>query len=166
MEEQPVHAASGQGLGHDGVEAGWVDVAGYGQAALLIGGVDHSIEGLGGVLAAGQHAYVIDHDQSERQMRATTLGTEASTLARVTVVVSDSSENQARRSPGSQLVRPTPGSSEPAGWAMEERSGRQLSKVLPEGKPAARRRIARVAASRPLTSSAKSTRNTSAGSQR
>jgi len=37
--------------------------------------------------------------RSARQMRATTLGIEASTLARETVAVKDSSENQATRLP-------------------------------------------------------------------
>src|SRR5437660_12377052 len=44
---------------------------------------------------------------SERQMRATTLVTEASTLALVMVAVSDSSENQETRIPASMTAWPT-----------------------------------------------------------
>jgi hypothetical protein len=54
-----VYAAS-RGLGHDGVEAGWVDVAGDRDGASLVCGVDQSVERFGGVLACGQHADVVD----------------------------------------------------------------------------------------------------------
>src|SRR5262249_43659409 len=58
--------AGGRGLGLVGSKpggGGGVEVAGDGHAALLVGGVDHPVEGLGGVLTAGQHADVIDHDE-------------------------------------------------------------------------------------------------------
>src|SRR5215472_11884814 len=45
--------------------------------------------------------------KSARQMRATTLGTEASTLARAIVAVSDSKENQATRRPASIAAWPS-----------------------------------------------------------
>ena len=56
-----------------------------------------------------------------------------------------------------------------ASWVAagtEDSSGRQEENVLPEGNPAVLRRIRRVAASRPVTSSASRTRSTSAGSHR
>src|SRR5207247_4834176 len=61
--EQPVDGGGGEGLGHDGVEPGRVDVAGDRDRAALVGGIDDAVEGLGGVLAGWQHADVIDGDQ-------------------------------------------------------------------------------------------------------
>ena len=52
------------------------------------------------------------------------------------------------------------------GAGTEDSSGRQEEKVLPEGNPAVLRRMRRVAASRPVTSSASRMRRTSAGSHR
>src|SRR5690625_5103559 len=59
-------AVDGRGrevLGHDGVEPGGVDVAGDGQAAAFVGGIDQAVEGFGGCLPAGQHADVVDDDE-------------------------------------------------------------------------------------------------------
>jgi len=61
--EEPVDRWSGQGLGHDGVEASPVEVAGDGGAALFVGGVDSAIEGFGAVLSDGQGADAIDNDE-------------------------------------------------------------------------------------------------------
>jgi site-specific DNA recombinase len=61
--QQPVDGGGGQGLGHDRVEAGGVNVAGHCQAAAFVGGVGDAVERLGGVLPGGQHADVVDHDQ-------------------------------------------------------------------------------------------------------
>lgn len=52
------------------------------------------------------------------------------------------------------------------GTGMDDLPSDHASKVLPAGRPGARRRVARVARSRPATSAARSTRSTSAGSQR
>src|SRR6266536_6166326 len=130
--------------------------------------------------------------RSQRQMRATVRATVPSTFALLIVVVSDSSVNQATRRSCSiaayarastKWLLPVPlgpatarFSTRPihshvtracwVAWGMEDSSGRQLANVLPVGKLAALRRIRRVAASRPVTSSASSTRSTSAGSQR
>ena len=130
--------------------------------------------------------------RSERQIRATTRDTEPSTRARPMVAVSVSRLNQATRWPDSmalaasashQWVLPVPDgpastrfSARPShssvaracwvGSGMADSVSRQDSRVLPEGKPAALRRVAFVAASRPVASSTSSTRSVSAGSQR
>ena len=129
---------------------------------------------------------------SARQMRATTLVTDASTLARPRASVSDSRLNHATRMPasitawamasvkwllpvplGPQMARfsarPTHSKVRRACWVgrgMDERAGSKESKVLPLGSPARCRRSSRVARSRPATSSASSTLSISAGSQR
>jgi site-specific DNA recombinase len=61
--QEPVDGGGGQGLGHDRVEPGRVNVAGHCQAAAFVGGVGDPVERLGGVLPGGQHADVVDHDQ-------------------------------------------------------------------------------------------------------
>jgi len=43
--EESVDGRRGQCLGHDGVEAGQVKIAGHGETALFVGGVDHAVEG-------------------------------------------------------------------------------------------------------------------------
>jgi hypothetical protein len=53
--EQPVDGRGGEGLGHDRVESGWVDVAGHGQAAAFVGGVGDAVERFGGVLPCDSH---------------------------------------------------------------------------------------------------------------
>ena len=89
--------AVAQGFRHEGVEAGRVDVAGHGDRASLVGGIDDPVERFGGVLAGGQHADVVDHDQVARQIRATVRAVEPSALARLIVPVSVSRVNQATR---------------------------------------------------------------------
>src|SRR6202040_790746 len=61
--EQPVDGGGGEGLRHDGVESGGVDVAGHGDGAAFVGGVGDAVERLGGVLPGREHADVIDHDE-------------------------------------------------------------------------------------------------------
>jgi hypothetical protein len=66
-------------------------------------------------------------------------------------------------------ARPIHSSVDSACWVgaeIDDSSGRQVANVLPAGKFAVLRRIRRVAASRPMTSSLIRTRSTSAGSQR
>jgi hypothetical protein len=46
---EPVDRGGGQGLGHDLVESGGVEVAGDGDRASFVGGVDQAVEALGGV---------------------------------------------------------------------------------------------------------------------
>jgi len=48
--QEPVDGRGGQRLGHQLVEGGWVEVARDRHGAFLIGGVDESVEALGGVL--------------------------------------------------------------------------------------------------------------------
>ena len=47
--EQPVDGGVGDGLGHEFVESGGVKVAGQGDGAFLVGGVDDAVERLGGL---------------------------------------------------------------------------------------------------------------------
>ena len=48
MVKEPVDGGGGQGLGHDRVEAGGVQVAGDGDGAAFVGGVDDAVERLTG----------------------------------------------------------------------------------------------------------------------
>lgn len=164
--EQPVDGSGGRCLGHDRVEPPRIQVR-RDATGPLVGGVDHPVERLGRVLAAGSCRCRRRRMSSLRQMRASTRLTEASTLARPMVAVSDSRVNHETRTPVSMTawakastkwLLPVPlgplrarFSGRPAhsgvrtarlGWpGMEESSGRQLSKVLPVGKPTALRRI-------------------------
>ena len=63
MVEEPVDGGVGDGLGHELVEPGGVEVGGQGDAALLVGGVDDPVEGFGGVGGNRQQPDVIDQDQ-------------------------------------------------------------------------------------------------------
>ena len=47
--EQPVDGGVGDGLGHEFVESGGVQVAGQGDGTFLVGGVDDAVERLGGL---------------------------------------------------------------------------------------------------------------------
>src|SRR5690348_15382570 len=58
-----IDSGCGQALGHDRVEASRVEVGGDGQAALLIGCVDHAVEGFSGLLTSRQQADVVNRDQ-------------------------------------------------------------------------------------------------------
>ena len=58
--QETVDGGGREALGEDCVEAGGVEVRGQDQRALLVGGVDLAIEGLGLVRAGGQQADVID----------------------------------------------------------------------------------------------------------
>jgi hypothetical protein len=49
MVQEPVDGGGGQGLGHDLVEAGGVQVRADGEAAAFVGGVDEAVEAFGGV---------------------------------------------------------------------------------------------------------------------
>ena len=44
MVQEPVDGGGGQGLGHDRVEPGGVQVAGDGDGAAFVGGVDDAVE--------------------------------------------------------------------------------------------------------------------------
>jgi hypothetical protein len=48
--EEPVDGRGGEGLGHQLVERGGVQVGGQRDRAFLIGGVDEAVEAFGGVL--------------------------------------------------------------------------------------------------------------------
>jgi site-specific DNA recombinase len=61
--DEAVDQGGGEGFWHDRVESAGVDVAGHGDGASFVGGVDHAVEGLGGVLACGQHSDVVDDDE-------------------------------------------------------------------------------------------------------
>ena len=74
MVEEAIDGGGGQGLGHELVEPGGVQVAGDGDAAFLIGGVDEAVEALGGVGADGQQADVVDDDEVGAQDPADRLG--------------------------------------------------------------------------------------------
>ena len=63
MVQQPVDRCRGEGLRHDGVESGGVDVAGHRDGTALVGGVGDPVERLGGVLPGGQHADVVHNDE-------------------------------------------------------------------------------------------------------
>src|SRR5207244_5100484 len=167
-----------------------MQVAGQGDAAFLICSVDDTVEGLGRLLSGWEHADVVNDDE----VGATDAG-DHSLDGGVDRGPADSCSERLQREPGHAhallddggserlaevglavgpqmakfSARPTHSRVISACWVgvgMEESSRRQLSKVLPEGKPAARRRMRRVARSRPAISSRKSTRRTSAGSQR
>ena len=61
--EESVNGSGGKSFGHDGVETGRMKIAGDCDAALFVGGVNQAVERLGGVLARGQNADVVDDDQ-------------------------------------------------------------------------------------------------------
>ena len=63
MVQEPVDGGGGEAFGHDRVEAGGVEVGGDGDGAAFVGGVDDAVEGFGGVLAGGELADVVDHDE-------------------------------------------------------------------------------------------------------
>src|SRR5437867_3876723 len=64
---EPVDGGAGEALGHDLVEAGGVEVAADGEAALLVGGVDEAVEAFGGVGGYGEQPDVINDDQLRSQ---------------------------------------------------------------------------------------------------
>ena len=61
--QESVDGGGGQRFGHEGVEPGGVDVAGDGDRAAFVGGLDDSVERFGSGLPCGKHAYVIDDHQ-------------------------------------------------------------------------------------------------------
>ena len=61
--EQAVDGGGREGLGHQLVEAGRVDVRGERDRAFLVGGVDDAEERLGGVGRDREQADIIDDDQ-------------------------------------------------------------------------------------------------------
>ena len=71
---QPVDGGGGQGLGHQLVESGRVEVGAHGHASFLVGGIDQAVEAFGGVGADRQQPDVIDHDQVGAQDAADGLG--------------------------------------------------------------------------------------------
>ena len=111
MVQQPVHGSGGQGLGHQFVEAGRVDVGANGHTAALVGGVDQAEEALGSLSADREQPNVINHDQVIAlfviaNMRCTALTAESSARLRCTIAPSDSMENQATRRPASTAACP------------------------------------------------------------
>jgi hypothetical protein len=46
--QESVNGRGREGFGHDLVEAGWVQVAGHGEAASFVGGVDQAFGGVRG----------------------------------------------------------------------------------------------------------------------
>jgi hypothetical protein len=58
--EQPVDGGGGQGLGHQLVEAGRVEVGADRHAAPLVGGVDEAEEALGGIPGDRQEPDVVE----------------------------------------------------------------------------------------------------------
>ena len=65
--EQPVDRRGREGLGHELVERGRVQVGGDGDGPFLVGGVDEPVEPLGGVLRDREQADVIHHDEVRPQ---------------------------------------------------------------------------------------------------
>ena len=63
MVQEPVDGCGGQGLGHQLVERGGVEVGGERDGAFLVRGVDEALWALGGVGGHRQQADVIDDDQ-------------------------------------------------------------------------------------------------------
>lgn len=61
--EESVDGRGGQGLGHDLVESGRMEVARNRDRAPFICGIDQAVEALGGVLGDGQQADVVDDYQ-------------------------------------------------------------------------------------------------------
>ena len=61
--QEPVHGGGGQGLGHQLVEAGRVQVRADRYGAFLVGGVHDAVEALGGIVGDRQQADVVDDDQ-------------------------------------------------------------------------------------------------------
>ena len=57
---EPVDGGVGDGLGHELVEAGGVQVRRQGDGAFLVGGVDDPVEGFGGVGGDREQADVVD----------------------------------------------------------------------------------------------------------
>jgi len=71
---EPVDGGGGQGLGHQLVESGRVQVRAHRHAAFFVGGVDQPVEAFGGVGADRQEPDVVDHDQVRAQDAADGLG--------------------------------------------------------------------------------------------
>ena len=59
---QPVDGGVGDGLGHELVEAGGVQVRAQSDRAFLVGGVDDAVERFGGLGCDGEQADVVDDD--------------------------------------------------------------------------------------------------------
>ncbi len=53
MVQQPVGGGGGQGLAHEFVESGWVQVRAEGYGAFFVGGVDEPVAAFGGVRGDG-----------------------------------------------------------------------------------------------------------------
>jgi hypothetical protein len=63
MVQEPVDGGGSQGLGHQFVEPGWMQVRADRDRPFLVGGVDESVEPLGGVRGDRQQSDVVDDDQ-------------------------------------------------------------------------------------------------------
>jgi hypothetical protein len=72
--EEPVDGGGGQGLGHELVESGGVQIRGDRDAAAFVGGIDESVESFGGVGSHGQQPDVINDDEVGAQDPADGLG--------------------------------------------------------------------------------------------
>src|SRR3954453_19822290 len=56
---EPINGGVGDGLGHQLIEPGWVEVRRQGDGALLVGSVDDAVEGFGGVCGDGEQPDVV-----------------------------------------------------------------------------------------------------------
>jgi len=72
--QEPVDGGGGQGLGHEFVEPGGVQVRADRDGAAFVGGVDEAVEPFGGVGSDGQQPDVVDDDQVGAQDPSDGLG--------------------------------------------------------------------------------------------
>jgi len=63
MMEEPVDGRGGEGLGHQLIEGSGMEVGGERDGAFLVGGIDQSVQALGGVGSHREQADVVDDDQ-------------------------------------------------------------------------------------------------------
>ena len=63
MVEEPVDGGGGQGLGHEFVESGGVQIRADRDAAAFVGSVNEAVQALGGVGSHGQQPDVVDNDE-------------------------------------------------------------------------------------------------------
>ena len=68
--QEPVDGGVGDGLGHELVEPGGMQIRAEGDGAFLVGGVDDSEQRLGGVGGDRQQADVIDYEQIDADQLA------------------------------------------------------------------------------------------------
>ena len=159
--EEPVDGGGGQGLGHELVEPGGVQVRGERDRAFLVGGVDEAVETFGGVVGDRQQPDVIDDDQLGAQDPGDGLGDGVVGAVAATSAPRCSRVNQATLRPASitawprassRNVLPVPDGPQTTrfsrrsthsrvrsacwvGAGIEERSGSQACEGLPGREP-------------------------------